>query len=61
MKNIIETTGSSNEYKKINPKSNGIFISGINFLLENLSTKKPEEKSVIIELIEYAIKDLGMT
>ena len=47
--------------KKSTQKSNGIFISGINFLLENLSTKKPEEKSVIIELIEYAIKDLGMT
>ena len=30
----------------------GIFIIGINFRLVNLSTKKPDEKSVMIEAIE---------
>ena len=40
--------------------SNGTFIKGINFLLEKRSTKKPEEKSVIIDTIEYTINALGI-
>ena len=30
----------------------GMFMKGINFRLENLSTKKPEKKRVKIDVIE---------
>ena len=51
-KNKNAYKGESKKYNKINPINKGILIIGINFLLVNLSTKKPEKNNVNTELIE---------
>ena len=48
-KKIKAINGLSNKYKIIKANNKGTFISGINFLLVNLSTRKPDENKVIID------------
>ena len=44
--------GLSNKYKITSPTRRGMFTKGISFLLVNLSTKKPENIKVKIEIVE---------
>ena len=60
-KKINAVFGLSKKTKTIKAKINGIFIKGINFRLENLSTKKPVTNRVIKETIEYAMNDCAKT
>ena len=60
-KNINAIYGWSKKTKVIKAKINGMFIKGINFRLENLSTKKPVANKVIKETIEYAMNDCAKT
>ena len=51
-KKINENTLSFKKYKNINPTNKGKLIIGKSFLLENLSTKKPDVIKVKIDVTE---------